>query len=157
MCCLCRVSTQFFVSREFHDLFKVMIQPDTVLILKRSGAIVVTSKPLSPHANAACNNSRRDYKNLVNHVYFLHSVCKVYEMEFPAIGKETEWHGNQIWPIILPDPQIHRTKSGRLTSTRIHNAMDMPQRERTCQPKLCGRVGHIITNCPSRTQHSTHR
>ncbi|KAK8562751.1 hypothetical protein V6N12_010821 [Hibiscus sabdariffa] len=38
------------------------------------------------HAIAACSNSRQDYKNLVDHVYFLHSVCKVYEMEFPAIG-----------------------------------------------------------------------
>ncbi|KAL4369270.1 hypothetical protein GQ457_05G030160 [Hibiscus cannabinus] len=83
------------------------------------------------HAIAACSNSRRDYKNLVDPVYFLHSVCKVYEMEFPAIGSETEWHGNQTWPTILPDPQIRRNKSGRPTSTRIHNAMDMPQRERT--------------------------
>ncbi|KAK8552490.1 hypothetical protein V6N12_041083 [Hibiscus sabdariffa] len=38
------------------------------------------------HAIAVCNNSRRDYKNLVDPVYFLHSVRKVYEMEFPAIG-----------------------------------------------------------------------
>ncbi|KAK9020427.1 hypothetical protein V6N11_010451 [Hibiscus sabdariffa] len=37
------------------------------------------------HAIAACSNSRRDYKNSVDPVYFLHSVCKVYEMEFPAI------------------------------------------------------------------------
>ncbi|KAL4283027.1 hypothetical protein GQ457_16G019180 [Hibiscus cannabinus] len=112
------------------------------------------------HAIASCSNSRRDYKNLVGPVYFLHSVCKVYEMEFPAIGSETEWHGNQTWPTILPDPQIRRNKSGRPTSTRIHNAMDMPQRERTSQPKLCGhyrRAGHIIPNCPSRTQHSAYR
>ncbi|KAL4271744.1 hypothetical protein GQ457_13G003030 [Hibiscus cannabinus] len=110
----------------------------------------------SPCQLAACSNSRRDYKNLVDPVYFLHSVCKVYEMEFPAIGSETEWHGNQTWPTILPDPEIRRNKSGRPTSTRIHNAMDMPQRERTGQPKLCGhcrRAGHIITNCPSRRQH----
>ncbi|KAL4297555.1 hypothetical protein GQ457_12G018410 [Hibiscus cannabinus] len=58
------------------------------------------------HAIAACNNCRRDYKNLVDPVYFLHSVCKVYEMEFPAIGSETECHGNQTWPTILPDPKF---------------------------------------------------
>ncbi|KAL4279851.1 hypothetical protein GQ457_03G014640 [Hibiscus cannabinus] len=78
------------------------------------------------HAIAACSNSRRDYKNLVDLVYIIHSVCKVYEMEFPTIGSETKWHGNQIWPTILPDPQICRNKSVRPTSTRIHNAMDMP-------------------------------
>ncbi|KAL4309527.1 hypothetical protein GQ457_01G056250 [Hibiscus cannabinus] len=58
------------------------------------------------HAIAACNNCRRDYKSLVDPVYFLHSVCKVYEMEFPAIGSETEWHSNQTWPTILPDPKF---------------------------------------------------
>ncbi|KAL4379622.1 hypothetical protein GQ457_02G020310 [Hibiscus cannabinus] len=108
------------------------------------------------HAIAAYNNCRRDYKSLVDLVYFLHSVCKVYEMEFPAIGSETEWHSNQTWPTILPDPQVHRDKSGRPNSTRIHNAMDMPQRERTGQPKFCGhcrRPGHTIRKCPSRTQH----
>ncbi|KAK8565106.1 hypothetical protein V6N12_058681 [Hibiscus sabdariffa] len=57
------------------------------------------------HAIAACSNSRRDYKNLVDPVYFLHSVCKVYEMEFPAIGKKSfcarlnpapcRWRGRQ--------------------------------------------------------------
>ncbi|KAK8515072.1 hypothetical protein V6N12_001233 [Hibiscus sabdariffa] len=112
------------------------------------------------HAIAACNNCRRDYKNLVDPVYFLHSVCKVYEMEFPAIGSETEWHGNQTWPTILPDPHLPRDKSRRPNSTRIHNAMDMPQRERTRQPKLCGhcrRPGHTITKCPSRTQHPDDR
>ncbi|KAL4297690.1 hypothetical protein GQ457_12G017580 [Hibiscus cannabinus] len=83
------------------------------------------------HAIATCNNCRRDYKNLVDHVYFLHSVCKVYEVEFPTIGSQTEWHGNQTWPTILPDPQVRRDKSGRPNSTRIHNAMDMRQRERT--------------------------
>ncbi|KAL4347549.1 hypothetical protein GQ457_17G024230 [Hibiscus cannabinus] len=108
------------------------------------------------HAIAACNNCRRDYKSLVDPVYFLHSVCKIYEMEFPAIGSETEWHSNQTWPTILPDPQVRRDKSGRPNSTRIHNAMDMPQRERTGQPKFCGhyrRPGHTIRKCHSRTQH----
>ncbi|KAL4360827.1 hypothetical protein GQ457_04G010350 [Hibiscus cannabinus] len=108
------------------------------------------------HAIATCNNCRRDYKSLVDHVYFLHSVCKVYEMEFPAIGSETEWHSNQTWPTILPDPQVRRDKSGRPNSTRIHNAMDMPQRERTGQPKFCGhcrRPDHTIRKCPSCTQH----
>ncbi|KAL4284779.1 hypothetical protein GQ457_16G007700 [Hibiscus cannabinus] len=108
------------------------------------------------HAIAACNNCRRDYKSLVDPVYFLHSVCKVYEMEFPAIGSETEWHSNQTWPTILPDPQVRMDKSGRPNSTRIHNAMDMPQRERTGQPKFCGhcrRPGHTIRKFPSRTQH----
>ncbi|KAL4295597.1 hypothetical protein GQ457_12G030580 [Hibiscus cannabinus] len=108
-----------------------MIQPHTMLILKISGAIVVTSKPLSRHAIATCINCRRDYENLVDHVYFLYSICKVYEMEFPTIGSETECYGNQTWPTILPDPQVRRNKSGRPTSTRIHNAMDMHQRERT--------------------------
>ncbi|KAL4377858.1 hypothetical protein GQ457_02G033450 [Hibiscus cannabinus] len=108
------------------------------------------------HAIAACNNCRRDYKSLVDPVYFLHSVCKVYEMEFPAIGSKTEWHSNQTWPTILPDHQVRRDKSGRPNSTRIHNAMDMPQRERTGQPKFCGhcrRPGHTIRKRPSRTQH----
>ncbi|KAL4278404.1 hypothetical protein GQ457_03G015970 [Hibiscus cannabinus] len=63
------------------------------------------------HAIASCNNCRRDYKNLVDPVYFLHSVCKVYEMEFPAIGSETEWHGNQTWPTIQPDPQVRSLKA----------------------------------------------
>ncbi|KAL4347355.1 hypothetical protein GQ457_17G002700 [Hibiscus cannabinus] len=108
------------------------------------------------HAIAACNNCRRDYNSLVDPFYFLHSVCKVYEMEFPAISSKTEWHSNQTWPIILPDPQVRRDKSGRPNSTRIHNAMEMPQRERTGQPKFCGhcrRPGHTIRKCPSCTQH----
>ncbi|KAL4383471.1 hypothetical protein GQ457_15G022570 [Hibiscus cannabinus] len=116
-----------------------MIKPHTVLILKRSGVIVVTSKPLTPHANMPSRHAAIP-DEITRTFYFLHSVCKVYEMEFPAIGSETEWHGNQTWPTILPDPQIRRNKSGRPTSTRIHNAMDMPQRERTGQPKLCGHI-----------------
>ncbi|KAL4308038.1 hypothetical protein GQ457_01G014520 [Hibiscus cannabinus] len=79
------------------------------------------------HAIATCSNCRRDYKNLVDLVYFLNSVCKVYEIEFPAIGSETEWYGNLTWPNILPDPQVPKNKSDRPNSTRIHNTMDMPQ------------------------------
>ncbi|KAL4324528.1 hypothetical protein GQ457_11G022170 [Hibiscus cannabinus] len=117
-------------------------------------------KSLCQHAIATSINCRRDYKNLVDLVYFLNSVCKFYGMEFPAIGSETEWHGNQTWPTILPNPQVRRNKFGRPNSTRIHNAMDVPQRERTGQPKLCGHcrhVGHTIKNCPSLTQYSDHR
>ncbi|KAL4324125.1 hypothetical protein GQ457_11G020450 [Hibiscus cannabinus] len=47
----------FFVYQKFHDLFKVLTQPHTMLILKRSGVNVVTSKPSSRHANMSSQHA----------------------------------------------------------------------------------------------------
>ncbi|KAL4285435.1 hypothetical protein GQ457_16G014200 [Hibiscus cannabinus] len=101
--------------RQFHRLFWTLPQCISALMHLRNASL----------SSRSMANSY--YKNLVDPIYFLHLVCKVYEMEFPAIGSEIEWHGNQTWSTILHDPKVRRNKSGRPNSTRIHNAMDMPQ------------------------------
>ncbi|GMJ09157.1 hypothetical protein HRI_004584900 [Hibiscus trionum] len=116
--------------------------------------IFQTFKYPCAHAIAACANQRIDYMQLVDPVYLLQMVFKVYEKEFPPIGNEVDPNVVDTEPTIRPDPALLRDK-GRPRSTRIYCAKDMVEhREKTGQKKhcsICKHPGHTKNKCPNRS------
>ncbi|RYR15942.1 hypothetical protein Ahy_B04g072910 [Arachis hypogaea] len=91
------------------------------------------------HALAACATASIEWGNLVDPVYKMASVFKVYEMEFLPIPDEKMWptgYGARL----KPNPIMQQKAMGRPVSTQLQNEMDVVERtEKRCG--LCRREG----------------
>ena len=89
---------------------------------------------------------------VVDPVYLLQTVFKVYEREFPPIGNKWDEDATNDEPKIRPNFALRRERKGRPISTRIFCDKDLVgHRESTGQPKLCTickNPEHIRRTCP---------
>ncbi|KAL4312913.1 hypothetical protein GQ457_01G009390 [Hibiscus cannabinus] len=106
------------------------------------------------HVFAACAPIHFDVMTLVDPVYRLENVFKVYRNKFPPIENECDPNMIDNEPKILPDPSLQRDPRGRSHSTRIYCADDMIAREPTIQPThctSCRKLSYNKNKCPLRT------
>lgn len=154
--CFSRHQNQFQVS-EYSRPLEGIVQNNYVVDLRHRTCdcgIFQTFKYPCAHVFAACASVRFDVMTLVDPVYRLQKVFKVYRNEFPPIGNERDPNMIDNGVNILPDPSLRRDIHGRPHSTRIHCAEDMIAREPTGQAKhcsICSRPGHTKKKCPLKT------
>ncbi|KAL4352201.1 hypothetical protein GQ457_06G022340 [Hibiscus cannabinus] len=140
--CFSRHQNQFQVS-EYSRPLEGIVQNNYVVDLRHRTCdcdIFQTFKYPCAHVFAACASVHFDVMTLVDPVYRLQTVFKVYRNEsFPATRPMTL--------ILHCDTDLH----GRPHSTRIHCAEDMIVREPTGQAKhcsICSKPDHTKKKCP---------
>ena len=154
--CFSRYQNKFQVS-EYPRPLEGIVQSNYVVDLRERTCdcgIFQTFKYPCAHIFAACASVHFDAFTLVDPVYRLETVYKVYKNDFPPIGNEEDPNMIDDGPTIQPDPSLRREKHGKPRSTRIYCAEDMIAREPTGQRKhcsICKNPGHTKKTCPQRT------
>jgi len=99
------------------------------------------------HVMAVCSYSHLNFSMFVAPVYTLHNIFKAYETQFHPIQNQDYW-SPYTGPNLIPNPDLRRSESGRLVTTRIHNQMDEPISNRLKKCTYCCNEGHNRGNCP---------
>lgn len=72
---------------------------------------------------------------------------EVYDYEFHPLGNEEYWPPYS-GPILCPNPAMRRSTTGRPTTSRILNEMDVPSPNKIKKCGYCRLEGHIRSQCP---------
>ncbi|KAK8547550.1 hypothetical protein V6N12_031687 [Hibiscus sabdariffa] len=125
--CFSLQQNQFQVSKYSRPL-EGIVQNNYVVDLRHRTCdcgIFQTFKYPCKHIFAACASVHFDIMTLLDPIYRLQTIFKVYRNEFPPIGNERDPYMIDNKVKILPDPSLRCDPSGRPHSTRIQCAKDM--------------------------------
>ncbi|GKD60805.1 DNA-binding WRKY transcription factor [Tanacetum coccineum] len=102
------------------------------------------------HVLSACANLSLNSWQYVHKCYSIREYCATWASEFFPLPHEAYWPQPSFVGELLPNSNLKRVKAGHPRSTRIHNGMDIKEREKNNLCGICKKSGHNRKKCPSR-------
>jgi len=115
------------------------------------GGVIVAKALRLPcrHVIVVCSSCHLQMSTFIALVYNLHTISKVYQIEFHPVRNEDYW-STYTEPNFIPEPYMRRKKLGRPITTRLHDEMDQSIQNKTKKCSYCRNEGHNRGNCPFR-------